>query len=929
MKGLSVLVCTSLLIVGCRAPRSDETVVGDPITATATVLAEVAIDSPIISTTGLNASEPAVAFDGANYLVVWSDARDHRSPDLWAARVAGDGSVIDTLSFPIATTPGTQMRPAVTFDGTQYVVVWEDYKAEMGVESDIRAALVSTTGDVTVLGAVSGSSANETLPAIESNGNGALVAWIENGQVVGSMLSGTTFGPTFALTTGAEAKRDPAIDSIPGGNYLVVYTQVAGATADDTYGQFVAPSSSLVGGAITISNSPVATRNPSVSFDGTNFNVVFSSYFTGVDIYGTRVTPGGAVLDTHAEGSNLFGGTLIYAGDNYQETPSIACTPAGCLVTWQDKRNLSTTGFDVFGQMISTSMTAVGSDFAISTADLSQLQARAVVGAGTYFVVWRDARAGGNAALKIGSTRVSTTGVVASPTGELVNRGYNSQFNVALARNGSTIAIGWNDARSLWGDDIMSTRITTAGTIIDVQPSTVSNGLHAQVETAVAAMGSQFLYAWSDNRDGHDTDIFVARTDAASGALLDAIGINLSPGYPGQDTTPKIASSGSESLVVWGNTTGAEKVVLGAIVDATGLASTPFVISDDAGEQGRPSVAWSEEAGHYVVAWQDSRSSNFDVYAARVTSAGVVLDPTGVLVSGATGRQVLPDLLAIGSDLLVVYQDDRNGNWDIYGTRLQTGSSLAVLDPSGIAITTELAHQTGPSLAIVHGNYFLVAFTDERSVTTNGTDLFGQVVSIAGAVVGSSFAISASTDSEVAASLVAAGSARVAVGYHKHRDDLHANRAVFRLIDVELSDNCDDQGCTPGYWKNHADRWLGISPGDGYDATFAIASSLGSSFQLSHAIKAHGGGESALARHATAGLLNAYGGVPNGDGTTVAYRYSPAQVRAIVQGAYATVDDPTTSKNEHAQAIEAAKDQLADANELGCPLTGTPAVPVP
>ena len=31
-----------------------------------------------------------------------------------------------------------------------------------------------------------------------------------------------------------------------------------------------------------------------------------------------------------------------------------------------------------------------------------------------------------------------------------------------------------------------------------------------------------------------------------------------------------------------------------------------------------------------------------------------------------------------------------------------------------------------------------------------------------------------------------------------------------------------DQGCTPGYWRNHAARWAGVVPADDYDSTFVI-----------------------------------------------------------------------------------------------------------
>lgn len=126
-------------------------------------------------------------------------------------------------------------------------------------------------------------------------------------------------------------------------------------------------------------------------------------------------------------------------------------------------------------------------------------------------------------------------------------------------------------------------------------------------------------------------------------------------------------------------------------------------------------------------------------------------------------------------------------------------------------------------------------------------------------------------------------------------------------------------GCTPGYWRNHADRWEGVTSGQSLDAVFDVTSGLGASYTLGQAIWAQGGGINALARHATAGLLNAHGGVPNSDGTTVDYAYTVAEVLAMVKAA---ID------SGNADEIEATKNLLAAANEAGCPLSGTRAVKV-
>lgn len=120
------------------------------------------------------------------------------------------------------------------------------------------------------------------------------------------------------------------------------------------------------------------------------------------------------------------------------------------------------------------------------------------------------------------------------------------------------------------------------------------------------------------------------------------------------------------------------------------------------------------------------------------------------------------------------------------------------------------------------------------------------------------------------------------------------------------------QGCTPGYWKQkqHSFAWIptGYAQEDLYGIEFMVDDTK--DLNLLQALKAGGGGENALYRHATAALLNA----ANPD---VAYYYSASQVIQMVQDAYFYGD------------FEHYKDMLEYANELGCPLdNGKPDEPV-
>ncbi len=96
------------------------------------------------------------------------------------------------------------------------------------------------------------------------------------------------------------------------------------------------------------------------------------------------------------------------------------------------------------------------------------------------------------------------------------------------------------------------------------------------------------------------------------------------------------------------------------------------------------------------------------------------------------------------------------------------------------------------------------------------------------------------------------------------------------------------EGCTPGYWKNHTDRWPHVSA--------EIATAFEDRFDLSieEALGVRGGGELALARHTAAALLNALS-------SGVDYEFS---VHQILSGHLSKAD-------------------LEAANEAGCPLGGS------
>ncbi len=76
----------------------------------------------------------SIAYDGTNYLVVWYYKRggvDGYPSYILGTRVTSSGVILDSASIIIATigaAPPNRALPSVAFDGTNYLVIWLDYR---------------------------------------------------------------------------------------------------------------------------------------------------------------------------------------------------------------------------------------------------------------------------------------------------------------------------------------------------------------------------------------------------------------------------------------------------------------------------------------------------------------------------------------------------------------------------------------------------------------------------------------------------------------------------------------------------------------------------------------------------------------------------------------------------------------------------------
>ena len=164
----------------------------------------------------------------------------------------------------------------------------------------------------------------------------------------------------------------------------------------------------------------------------------------------------------------------------------------------------------------------------------------------------------------------------------------------------------------------------------------------------------------------------------------------------------------------------------------------------------------SDDAGGAIIVWEDERtgSGKIDVYAQKINAAGILqwLPAGGILLATSANsihKQVLPEICTDGAGgAIVSWNDDRNGNYDIYAQRIdgsgilqwQDGSNpktygIPVCIATGIQTTSEehtFTRSTNPNIVPDGAGGAFIVWCDERA---GGHHVYGQRIKDIGTIV--------------------------------------------------------------------------------------------------------------------------------------------------------------------------------------------------
>jgi len=114
------------------------------------------------------------------------------------------------------------------------------------------------------------------------------------------------------------------------------------------------------------------------------------------------------------------------------------------------------------------------------------------------------------------------------------------------------------------------------------------------------------------------------------------------------------------------------------------------------GNQTAPTIV-EDGNGGAIIAWNDYRNINADVYAQKIDSSGNVLwTANGIPVVVKASAQQDSKLIADGAGgAIVVWQDSAGGTWDVFAQRISsTGTSMWT--STGVAVCTAGNSQINP-----------------------------------------------------------------------------------------------------------------------------------------------------------------------------------------------------------------------------------------
>jgi len=248
-------------------------------------------------------------------------------------------------------------------------------------------------------------------------------------------------------------------------------------------------------------------------------------------------------------------------------------------------------------------------------------------------------------------------------------------------------------------------------------PASLADSNQVLPRSLADGVGGAFI-VWEDYRSGN-ADIYAQHLDASGNPLWGANGTLVVSQAFGQ-ASPVLAKDGSGGIIVaWQDSrSGAYDIYAQALnaAGATRWAAGGIPLCNATGNQVLQ-VATEDASGGAIIAWRDLRGVDSDVYAQRVDNAGTALwTANGVAVCDTIGTQSDVRILSDQQGgAFMLWRDRRGGaTSDLYAQRVNPSGTM-LWAKNGVAVVAAVLDQLIPVM-VSDGRYgFIAAWHDFRN----------------------------------------------------------------------------------------------------------------------------------------------------------------------------------------------------------------------
>jgi hypothetical protein len=237
----------------------------------------------------------------------------------------------------------------------------------------------------------------------------------------------------------------------------------------------------------------------------------------------------------------------------------------------------------------------------------------------------------------------------------------------------------------------------------------------------------QICMVWTDARNDTNNDIFFSKSTDGGNIFGDGVAntdkmIN-DDGIEASQRDVAIATYNNDIYVVWmDDRSNYYHIYFSKSTDGGATFSTNKKVDDAPNDKicEYPDIAVTS-VGYICVVWHDTRDdANFNVYYSESTNGGtsfsssIRVDDTG---SGTTSQKYPKIAIGGNNDKYVTWQDNRNGNYDIYSAHASSTIPTTSFDNNKRVDDTSTAtsDQTRPTIGASGSTNVYIAWRDERN----------------------------------------------------------------------------------------------------------------------------------------------------------------------------------------------------------------------